>query len=435
MTTAEANFDGLVGPTHNYAGLSYGNLASEASSGTVSNPREAALQGLAKMKKLADLGIPQGVLPPHERPHVGTLRRLGHRGTDAAIVEGVGRSDPALLAAVSSAAAMWAANAATVSPSADTRDGRVHFTPANLATHRHRSIEAETSHRVLRRIFAAERHFVVHDPLPESTPDEGAANHIRLARDHGSAGVELFVYGAGGSIEPTRYRGRQSVLACQSIAERHGVERAVIAQQHPAAIDSGVFHNDVISVGNLTTMLVHERAFLDQAAVLAALDDLLGGGMEVVETPADVIGLDVAVATYLFNSQLLSVGSRQILLAPSEVRRHEAVSGFVDDLASGSGPIDEVVTMDLRQSMRNGGGPACLRLRVVLTPEEQAAVLPSVWLTDERHAELISWIIRNYRSELTTADLADPLLLEESRRALDELTSILGLGSIYEFQR
>ena len=32
-------------------------------------------------------------------------------------------------------------------------------------------------------------------------------------------------------------------------------------------------------------------------------------------------------------------------------------------------------------------------------------------------------------------DLADPKLLEESRAALDELTKLLQIGSVYEFQR
>ncbi len=52
----EINFDGIVGPSHNYAGLSLGNLASARNAGAVSRPRDAALQGLAK-----DLGVSQQV--------------------------------------------------------------------------------------------------------------------------------------------------------------------------------------------------------------------------------------------------------------------------------------------------------------------------------------------------------------------------------------
>lgn len=434
MNAVEANFDGLVGPTHNYSGLSFGNVASRGSSRTVSNPREAALQGLAKMKKLADLGLPQGVFPPHERPSVGELRRRGFTGTDAQILEKVARDDPDLLAAVSSASAMWAANAATVSPSADTEDGRVHLTPANLARNRHRSIETDTTRRVLERVFPHETLFTVHAPLPDTLGDEGAANHTRLAPSHGSAGVELFVYGTGGRMEPVRYPGRQSVGASQAIVDRHQVAAAVIAQQSPAAVDAGVFHNDVIAVGNLSTLFLHEEAFVDQKAVLASLADLLDGELTVIEVPSDRVSVEEAVSTYLFNSQLVTVGERQILLVPSEVRDQAEVSAVVDDLASAGGPIDEVLDLDLRQSMRNGGGPACLRLRVVLSLDEIDAVLPSIWLTDALYRGLTDWVERNYRTELTHADLADPHLLEEGRRALDELTRLLGLASLYDFQ-
>ena len=85
------------------------------------------LEGLEKMKFLAGLGVKQAVLPPHERPRLPTLRRLGFTGGDGDILAAVQRVDPTLLAAVSSALAMWAANAATVSPSADMpTPGRFH---------------------------------------------------------------------------------------------------------------------------------------------------------------------------------------------------------------------------------------------------------------------------------------------------------------------
>lgn len=435
MTAVEANLDGLVGPTHNYSGLSLGNLASQDNFRSVSNPREAALQGLAKMKTLADMGLPQAVLPPHDRPHVSELRRLGLTGTDAAILERVARDDPKLLAAVSSASSMWAANAATVSPSADTRDGHVHFTPANLSSNRHRAIEADTTHRALVSIFADTDRFTVHEPLPSQLADEGAANHTRFAPDHGAVGVELFVYGEGGATKPRRFPGRQNVAASLAVASQHGVGQWLMAQQNPASIDAGVFHNDVIAVGNLTTLLVHEEAFVDQASVVAALRELLDGGLTIIEVPAARISVETAVATYLFNSQLVTIGDRQVLIAPAEVLQSAAVSEFIDELSTRDGPVDEVVTLDLRQSMRNGGGPACLRLRVVLTPEEMAAVRSTVWLTDDLYGSLVAWVQRFYRTELRLSDLADPAFLDESRRALDTLTQLLGLGSLYTFQR
>src|SRR5205823_4455464 len=195
--TAEINFDGIPGPTHNYAGLSPGNLAAERHARMIANPREAALQGLAKMRALAARGVPQAVLPPHERPDVPALRGLGFEGSDAAIVARVAREAPQLLAACSSAAAMWTANAATVSPSADTADAKVHFTPANLIANFHRSLEAETTTRVLRAIFSDDAKFVVHAPLAAAMQlgDEGAANHTRFTSDRDGPGVEMFVFG------------------------------------------------------------------------------------------------------------------------------------------------------------------------------------------------------------------------------------------------
>ena len=195
--TVEANFDGIVGPTHNYSGLAFGNLAATDHAERVSHPKQAALQGLAKMKALHDMGLVQGVLPPQERPDVGTLRRLGFSGSDHEVIAAAHRTDPGLLQAVSSASAMWAANAATISPSADTADGKVHITPANLSGQLHRSIEADTTARILRATFMDRTRFVHHEPIPsvDGWGDEGAANHSRVAASHGQAGTELFVFG------------------------------------------------------------------------------------------------------------------------------------------------------------------------------------------------------------------------------------------------
>ncbi len=127
MSAAEVNFDGLVGPTHNFGGLSAGNIKSLENAGRVSNPRAAALQGLAKMRLLMRLGVAQAVLPPHERPHIETLRRFGFCGSDAEVLQRAFKADPTLVVNAASASAMWAANAATASPGADTPDGRLHF--------------------------------------------------------------------------------------------------------------------------------------------------------------------------------------------------------------------------------------------------------------------------------------------------------------------
>jgi succinylarginine dihydrolase len=442
MTMAEINFDGIPGPTHNYAGLARGNLAAEKHARMIANPREAALQGLAKMRALAARGIPQAVLPPHERPYIPALRALGFEGDDAAIIARAAREAPQLLAACSSAAAMWAANAATVSPSADTADRRVHFTPANLVANFHRSLEAETTTRVLRSIFVDEARFAVHSPLPAATQfgDEGAANHTQFSAPPEGSGVEMFVYGRSAlsaASAPQRYPARQTREASEAIARRHGLDRGkvILVQQSPAAIDAGVFHNDVIAVGSGNVLLCHEHAFVDQPAVLEKLDRMVAGFTPIVVTDAELSVSD-AVATYLFNSQLIRrAEGRFLLVAPAECNEHAGARALLDRLVSSNSPIAEIVTFDLRQSMQNGGGPACLRLRVALTPPERAAIRASVFLDAALADALEAWIRRHYRDRVTPHDLGDPALLDESRRALDELSTLLRLPAIYPFQR
>ena len=440
----ETNFDGLPGPTHNYSGLATGNLASERFKSLTSNPRAAARLGLAKMKALADRGFAQAVLPPHERPDLAALRGLGFAGSDAQVLARAAREAPQLLAACSSAAAMWVANAATVSPSADTADGRMHFTPANLAAHFHRALEAPTTARVLRAIFSDAKCFVVHDALPATREfgDEGAANHTRFTSDPDALGIEFFVYGRAGFDAalptPTRFAARQTREASEAIARRHGLapERTLYAQQRPAAIDAGVFHNDVVAVGSGPVLFCHERSYIEQEATLAALAGAIGPKFTPIVVREDEVSLERAVTTYLFNSQLIARAEGGFLLvAPSECAEDIAVATLLERLVSGGGPIREVLTFDLKQSMQNGGGPACLRLRVALTAAERDAIRARVWLDDALHAELVDWVERHYRDRLLPADLADPALLDESRGALDELSRLLGLGSIYPFQQ
>ncbi|MEP7063721.1 MAG: N-succinylarginine dihydrolase [Betaproteobacteria bacterium] len=437
----EVNFDGLPGPTHNYSGLATGNLASEKNAQLAANPRAAALQGIAKMRALADRGYAQAVLPPHERPHLPSLRALGFAGSDHDIVASAARDTPLLLAACASASAMWTANAATVSPSADTHDNRVHFTPANLVSHFHRSIEAPVTTRVLRAIFADANHFIIHDPLPAAPQfgDEGAANHMRFGG--AQAGVEFFVYGrhafgdTGG--QPARFAARQTLGAQQAIARRHGLapSRTLFAQQNPQAIDAGVFHNDVIGVGAGHVLFCHASAYVDQEAVLERLRASVPG-LETIVVDARDVSVDDAVATYLFNSQLLvRPDGRMLLVAPAECRENPRTAAYLDRLVARDGPIAEVVTFDLRQSMRNGGGPACLRLRVALTAAERASVCARVFADAALCDALEGWVARHYRDRLLPRDLGDPSLLDESRRALDELSTLLAIGSVYDFQR
>jgi succinylarginine dihydrolase len=444
MPHYEVNFDGLIGPTHNYSGLSFGNVASLSNASAVASPRQAAKQGLAKMRTLRDLGLHQGVIPPHERPDIGTLRRLGFGGSDAAVLEAAASQAPSLLAASSSASSMWVANAATISPSPDSGDGRVHLTPANLTNKLHRAIEPEVTGRILRAIFPGDERFAHHQHLPshDSLGDEGAANHTRLCADYSAQGVEVFVYGRTVSDrdapKPTRFPARQTLEASQAVARLHGLapERTVFVQQNPAVIDAGVFHNDVIAVGNLDILFFHQEAFLAPARALGEIQAKLGETvLQAIEVPTAAVPVADAIASYLFNTQLIVGPDGATLVAPEECRETPSVGAYLATLVASGGPIKAVHYIDVRQSMRNGGGPACLRLRVVLSDDELAALNQRCLLSEALYSDLEGWIDRHYRDRLSFDDLRDPQLLTESRTALDELTKLLELGPIYPFQR
>ncbi|CRY54120.1 succinylarginine dihydrolase [Yersinia intermedia] len=446
MAGYEVNFDGLVGLTHHYAGLSFGNEASTAHQNSISNPRLAAKQGLLKMKALADLGYKQGILPPQERPSIGALRQLGFSGSDEQVLSEVARQSPRLLSAVSSASSMWTANAATVSPSADSQDSRVHFTVANLNNKFHRAIEADTTSAILKAVFNNHRHFVHHEALPsvELFGDEGAANHNRLGGDYGSPAVQVFVYGRKGlenGISPSRYPARQTLEASQSVARLHQLapERTVFVQQNPAVIDQGVFHNDVIAVSNQNVLFHHQHAFVPGTRVMDEIRRKMDGieqQLLTIEVPAAAVSVADAVSTYLFNSQLLSKpNGKMLLVIPQESQDNPTVWRYLSELICSGGPVDEIKVFDLRESMRNGGGPACLRLRVALNDTELQAVNSRVMMTPALFVALNNWVDQHYRDHLQFKDLADPQLLREGRQALDELTRILNLGSVYPFQR
>lgn len=382
------------------------------------------------------------MIPPHERPNIAALRQLGFGGSDEQVLAAAGKTAPGLLSAVSSASAMWVANAATVSPSADSLDGRVHLTVANLNNKFHRAIEAPETAWLLRSIFRDDRHFAVHDALPQVAMfgDEGAANHNRLGGAYGERGVQLFVYGRDSSHEgkaPQRYPARQTLEASEAVARLHQLspESVLYAQQNPAVIDQGVFHNDVIAVSNQQMLFCHQHAFVNQPELLAQLRSRVPGFVA-LEVPENRVSVKDAVETYLFNSQLLSrPDGTMMLVLPEESRQHPGVWRYLCEQVEADTPLKALKVFDLRESMYNGGGPACLRLRVVLTPQEQQAVNPAVLMNDRLFSTLNNWVDRHYRDRLTQADLVDPQLLREGRDALDELTKLLDLGNVYAFQQ
>jgi succinylarginine dihydrolase len=421
MAVTEINFDGLIGPSHNYAGLSLGNLASAKNAGGTSQPRAAALQGIEKMRANIALGLTQGILLPQCRPDREWLATLGCTPEAA---------PPALLANALSASSMWAANAATVSPAADTEDGKCHLTVANLVTMPHRSHEWQGTLAQLRLAFA-DPAFAVHGPIPAPFGDEGAANHMRLSASHDAAGVEIFVYGVAGGPFPAR----QHIEASKAVARVHGVSRALFVQQSEEAIAAGAFHNDVVAVANERVLFAHELAFADRDGFYRDLRALLPQ-VEIVEVPASAVSLADAIQSYLFNAQLVtlpdggpsaSLGTGMALILPTEAQDNPRVWGWLQEMVAGNGPIRRLIPVDVRQSMANGGGPACLRLRVVCDP----ATVDPRFLVDDETLDRIAEIVSTHWPETIAPDqLADPELWHQIGAARAALLMALDLGEL-----
>ena len=418
----EVNFDGLVGPTHNYCGLSPGNLASSANAEAVSHPRAAALQGLEKMRQVMALGATQGFLPPPARPAADTLRAYGFAGPDDAVLANAAAEDAILFRAACSASSMWTANAATVIAAPDTADGRTHLVCANLASMLHRAFEAPDTLATLRAVFADTDHFEVHAPLPHGVHfgDEGAANHMRLAARHGEAGVNVFVHGAR---RDGRFPERQSLRASQAAARLAGVAEPVFALQSAAAIAAGAFHNDVVAVANERVLLAHRDAFEHPDALVAALEARVPGFRYIEIAGFD---LDTAAAAYLFNSQIVTrPDGGMTLVAPAEARCDARVWAEVERVLEANNPIDQALVVDLRESMGNGGGPACLRLRVALSAAALARVDRRFLLTDRRIDLLARLVESAWPVTIAPEDLAEPWLWAEARGAHAALARLL----------
>jgi succinylarginine dihydrolase len=415
VSLVEINFDGIIGPSHNYAGLSFGNLASTRNTGQVSRPRAAALQGVDKMRANLKLGLAQGILVPHRRPDRQWLEALGTTYEEA---------EPRIATSAMSASAMWAANAATVSPAPDSADGKCHLTVANLKSMPHRSHEWPETLAQLEVAFGSSA-FTVHAPIPVAFGDEGAANHMRLASGYGAPGVEIFVYGVSGGAFPAR----QNIEASKAIARLHKLhpERTIFAQQSEDAIAAGAFHNDVVAVANRRVLFAHEKAFADRVRVVSECERLFPE-LELVEVPDSEVPLADAVSSYLFNAQLVSPPDGETtLIVPGEARDTASVWSWLQRHIAGNGPIRRVEVVDVRQSMANGGGPACLRLRVVGDPE----TVDPRFIVDEAKLERIAEVIESgWPEEIHADDLQDPKLVETIEAARASLFSALDLSNL-----
>ncbi len=416
MALVEINFDGIIGPSHNYAGLSPGNLASANNAGAMSQPRAAALQGIEKMRANLRLGLAQGFFMPLDRPNKAWL---------AGLATYMANAEPHIRAAAFSASAMWAANAATVSPAPDSADGKCHLSAANLLTMAHRSHEWSGTLAQLRLAFADERHFAVHGPVPAPFGDEGAANFMRLCPSHGEAGLEIFVYGKSGGPFPAR----QHVEASKAIARAHRLdpERTLFVQQAEVAIAAGAFHNDVVAVANERVLFTHEQAFEEPEATYAAIRAKLPEA-EIVIVPADRVSLADAIQSYLFNAQLVTLpDGGMALILPTEAQSNPRVWGWLEEMVAGNGPIRRLVPVDVRQSMANGGGPACLRLRVVADP----ATVDARFIADDAKLDRIAEVIAAHWPESIAPDqLGDPDLIAQVQSARSALLKACDLSAL-----
>ena len=417
----EVNFDGLVGPTHNYAGLAHGNVHSTNNKSKPSNPREAALQGLDKMKMMHDLGYKQAIIPPQERPLINDY------------------DDYCNIAINSSASSMWVANSSTVVPSTDSKNGKLNLLTANLNFTHHRRIESPQTYITLNKIFNDTSKFLIHPPIDSdgTLDDEGAANHTRFCNSHEEEGLHFFVYGRSSNSSeetPSKYPARQTLEASKKVVENMQIKNAVFAQQSVESIDAGVFHHDVIGVGNKNLYFYHEKALANETETITKLQDSFNGKLNLLRITESEIPLDVAVETYLFNSQLVECKDGHMLIAPIRCRRNPLVCKYLQSIIGRNNPIKKVRYVNLEQSLYNGGGPACLRLRVTMTESEFSALHPGIIFTDKLHLQLRKWVKQYYVGNLIYEDLFIPSYIKRCKDALSELTDILDLGNIYPFQ-
>jgi succinylarginine dihydrolase len=434
----EVNFDGIPGPTHLFAGLSKGNIASQINSGKISSPKKAALQSLEKINTIYRLGIKQAIVPPHRKPNITPLSVYGFQGSLQEQLKQAHDTDPKLFAGLYSSSNMWTANAATVSPSPDTQSGKLQLTIANLKSNFHRSLESFKTYDIFRKIFSSVL-ISVHSPLPGLSPDEGAANHLRFCEDYGQEGLEVFVFSFGVKEELPRtklFDPRQSREASLEVIRKHEIKHSLTIFQNPEAIDAGVFHNDVISTGNKNFFFYHEKSFFKNSETIQNISNeykkITNKDLILLEVKEKELSLNNAVSSYLFNSQILSPEGKEgmILFAPKECERFEKVRKYINKIIlDPANPLTEVIYFDLNESMQNGGGPACLRLRIVMNEAQLKDINQSLMFNDALYKKLKQLIEENYPDELKLEDLTKPEIVEKISICFDKYEEIFNINT------
>jgi succinylarginine dihydrolase len=215
----------------------------------------------------------------------------------------------------------------------------------------------------------------------------------------------------------------------KAIARLHRLDpdRVIFAEQSAEAIAAGAFHNDVVAVANERVLFAHEQAFADKTGLVDAQERLVPG-FEYVEVAAAEVPLADAIRSYLFNAQLVTPpGGDPTLILPSEARETASVWRWVERHLAGNGPIRRVEVVDVRQSMANGGGPACLRLRVVADPQ---AVDPRFLVDEARLDRIAEAVSEHWPAEIAIDQLQQPALIADIERARLALLDVLGLSEL-----
>jgi succinylarginine dihydrolase len=433
----EFNIDGLIGPTHHFGGLGVGNVASETNRNKIAHPKAAALEGLSKMRKLHELGIPQFYLPPPVRPNCRWMEAMGFRTNDPSDWRHCASQFPSLFSSSLSSSFMWMANAATCSSSVDTIDGLGRIVIANLAASLHRGQENLERHAQLRRLFQHVSTIEVIEALPSLVPlrDEGAANGMRFWNPTNHQGIYVFAFGernsnttqtatpAKESVHPHVYPSRQTSLASQLVARSLRIRdsRSLFVQQHPKAIDAGVFHNDVIATSHENFLFVHESAYVDQCNQLDRISETFrnqcGGKLGILVVTEEELSLSEAVSTYLFNSQIVTRSDGSwCMLCPIECLNSPAAVQVLRRVQHQESRLGAIEFVSLKESMANGGGPACLRLRAYASDADIERIPFGARIHDDSLAFLERVITSEYPDSVHLDDFLDLTLVNHGIR-------------------
>ena len=260
-----------------------------------------------------------------------------------------------------------------------------------------------------------------------------------MSAQHLKPGFQIFVFGSTAFDAHHDIIARQAEEISQAVSTQHQLDpdRVLFLKQNEQAINSGSFHNDIVSLANEEVFIFHQEAFADRVELERVLHHMKDHvkGFHPIEILSEDISLDDLVSSYLLNSQLITVKNNEMMmLLPEEVQNHPNCMRWLDEIKSSS-PVKHIEFVDIRQSMMNGGGPACLRFKTVVNNDEFDKINKKFLLSPKKLMDLRALVSKHYRDQLNPEDLLDIKLMQESYTFLDELTQLLDLGAIYNFQK